>query len=329
MAERGSGIPVVIMGLGQIGQAIARAALKRPELRLMGAVDSRFAGRSLQSILNEPCPDIQVDLDPARALGASRGGVVLHATGSALESVVGQIEQAVEAGLSVVSTCEELAYPWLRYESLAEKLDQLCDKNDVCVVGTGVNPGFALDRLPAFLSQVVGPVRHILGVRVADAALRRENLQRKIGAGLTEEAFHEAADRGALGHVGLAESAALAALGCGLELDEVDEEIEPVLAERDHDAVAVPVKRGQVSGIHHVARGFAEGQEVVMLDLTLAIGAEDPCDEVELDAEPPLRIMVPGGIPGDAATVWAVVNAALPVTLLRGLVSVLDLPAGR
>jgi hypothetical protein len=59
------------------------------------------------------------------------------------------------------------------------------------------------------------------------------------------------------------------------------------------------------------------------------MGAEDPRDEVELDADPPLRLIVPGGVPGESATVAAVLNAVSAVTELRGLVTVLDLPAGR
>jgi hypothetical protein len=38
---------------------------------------------------------------------------------------------------------------------------------------------------------------------------------------------------------------------------------------------------------------------------------------------------VPGGIPGEAATVNAVVHAALSITERHGLITVLDLPAGR
>ena len=90
-----------------------------------------------------------------------------------------------------------------------------------------------------------------------------------------------------------------------------------------------PVQRGQVAGLHHEARVFAEGREVVRLELTIAIGAPDPRDEVALDADPPVRLVVPGGIQGDAATANAVVNAVTALVELRGLVSVLDLPAGR
>jgi len=330
VAERGSGIPVVLAGLGDVGRAIARSVLETPELRLVGAADPApgLAGRKLESILNTPCPDLTVASDLARALAAAQGGVLLQATHSSFEAVRPQIEQAVRAGLSVASTCEELAYPWLRHEAHADALDRLCEKSDVAVVGTGVNPGFALDRLPAFLSQMAGRVRHVDAVRVVDAAARRAGLQRKVGAGLSEEAFHAAVERGELGHVGLAESAALAALGCGLEVDEVDEEMEPVIATRDL-AAAVPVREGAVAGVRHLARGYADGREVVRLELVIAVGAEHPRDEVRLDADPPLRISIPGGVPGDEATAWAVVHAATALPMMRGLVTVLDLPPGR
>jgi 4-hydroxy-tetrahydrodipicolinate reductase len=120
----------------------------------------------------------------------------------------------------------------------------------------------------------------------------------------------------------------LAALGCGFEIDEVEEELVPLLAEADLGAM-VPVRAGQAAGLHQTVRGFADGVERVRLELIIASGAEDPRDEVELDARPPVRLLVKGGLPGDDATAWAVVNAVPAITGMRGLVTVLDLPAGR
>ena len=109
----------------------------------------------------------------------------------------------------------------------------------------------------------------------------------------------------------------------------MDEDILPIVAEEDAEG-PVPVRAGQVAGLQQEVRVFAEdGREVVRLELTLAIGAEDPRDEIALDAEPPIRVVVPGGIFGDTATAHAVVNAVPAVVELRGIVSVLDLPAGR
>ncbi|HET8540720.1 MAG TPA: dihydrodipicolinate reductase [Anaeromyxobacter sp.] len=320
------------MGLGEIGQAIARAALVRPDLRVVAAVDpsASAAGRPLADVLGVQAPAITVAADLADVAPAGRGGVVLQATRSRFDEVLSELQEAVGAGLHVVSTCEELAWPWLRHDEEAAALDRLCHERNVAVLGTGVNPGFVLDRLPAVLAQVTGPVRHVRGVRVVDVARRRAALQRKVGVGLEERAFHDAVERGEIGHVGLAESAAMVAEGCvGVEEYEVDEDIVPLVAEEDA-AGAAPVRAGQVAGLHHVARVFAEdGREIVRLELTLAVGAEDPRDELALDADPPVRIVVPGGIHGDAATAHAVVNAVPAVVELRGIVSVLDLPAGR
>jgi 4-hydroxy-tetrahydrodipicolinate reductase len=324
------------MGLGDIGRAIARAALARPDLELVGAVDRdpALAGRPLAEVLGGlgvPSPDVPVAKDLEGLLRRGRGGVLLHAAGSRFEEVLPDLTRAVRGGMSVVSTCEELAWPWLRSEEAADALDRLCEEKNVAVLGTGVNPGFVLDRLPTVLGQVTGTVRHARGLRVVDVASRRPSLQRKIGAGLTEEAFHEAAERGQVGHVGLAESGALLAAGLGLSLDEVEEELVPLVAQEDDHSpgAVVQVRRGQVAGLQQTVRVFAEAREVVRLDLTMALGAENPRDEVELDADPPLRLLVPGGVPGEAATVAAVLNAIGAVTELRGLVTVLDLPAGR
>ena len=328
MAEVATGIPVVAMGLGHIGRAIARAALERPELRLVAAVDPAHAGQRLDEVLGAPAPALEVGGDAAEAFALAADGVVLHATGSSFDAVRPELEAAARAGLSVVSTCEQLAWPW--NHDGADALDRLCEANEVAIVGVGVNPGFVLDRLPAFLCQATGPVRRVSATRVQDAARRRPALQRKVGAGLDEDAFYAAWERGELGHVGLAESALLVAAGCGFELDpEVEEEIEAVVAERDVDA-AVPVKAGAVAGIRQVLRGFTDGVERVRLELVIASGVEDERDEIEIDARPPVKALLRGGLPGDLATAWAVVNAAPAVTMLPGgLSTVLDLPSGR
>jgi 4-hydroxy-tetrahydrodipicolinate reductase len=149
-----------------------------------------------------------------------------------------------------------------------------------------------------------------------------------VGVGLTEAAFEAAADRLELGHVGLSESAVLVATGCEIDFDwpPEPEEIESVLADEDGPLV----RRGEVAGLAQVARLLQDGREVVRLELELYVGADDPRDEVELDADPPVRLVIPGGVPGDLATANAVVHAARAVgALTPGLATVLDLPTGR
>lgn len=332
MAKASSGpVPVVVMGLGYIGQQIVRAALASPEVTLLGAVDNSpgFLGKTLAALIPGAGP-IKVVGDLASALGRTKGAVVLHATGSRLPQVMEQLLEACAAGVSVVSTCEELAFPYLKHEALAAKLDRAAQRAGVSVLGTGVNPGFVLDRLPALFGQVCGPVRHARVERVVDARTRREALQRKIGAGLSEEEFLRLVDEEQLGHVGLLESAALCALGLGMDCDDFEEEIVPVFAEEDIPGGSFTVRKGQVAGISQTAIATEDGQERVRLELTLAMGADDPGDRIVLDADPKVEVQIKGGVAGDQATANLVVNAAPRLTAAEpGLLTVLELPAGR
>jgi len=331
MARANSGpVPVVVMGLGAIGREIARAVLRSEEVTLVAAVDTHPAlvGKRLDE-LGVPSA---IKVGPELRRGPARGQrpVVLHATGSSLAAVADQLLAAVKEGHSVVSTCEELAFPWVRHPEVAERLERAAQRAGVCVLGTGVNPGFVLDRLPAMLGQALGPIRHVLARRVVDARGRREALQRKIGAGLTEDAFDALAADGRVGHVGLVESAALCALGLGMDLEEYEEEVAPVIAQEDIPGGAFVVPRGRVAGVNQTVVGLQDGQEKVRLELMLALGAEPPGDHIVIESDTRLTVDVQGGIPGDAATAHLVVHAAPRVASAEsGLLTVLDLPAGR
>ena len=330
MAANSGPVPVVVMGLGAIGREIARASLQSEEVTLVAAVDTHPAlvGKRLDA-LGVPSP-IKVDSELRRGAGRGRRPVVLHATGSSLPAVAEQLLAALKEGHPVVSTCEELAFPWVRHPDVAERLERAAQRSGVSVLGTGVNPGFVLDRLAATLGQTVGAVRHVLARRVVDARGRREALQRKIGAGLTEEEFDSLAAEGSVGHVGLLESAALCALGLGMDLDEYEEEVAPVMAHEDIPGGAFLVPRGRVAGVNQTVVGLVDGQERVRLELMLALGAEPPGDQIVIESDTRLRVEIPGGIPGDSATARLVVHAAPRVASAEsGLLTVLDLPAGR
>ncbi|HVG58593.1 MAG TPA: dihydrodipicolinate reductase [Hyalangium sp.] len=325
-------VPVVVMGLGFIGQEIARAALASPEVELIGAVDTspQLVGRPLADVLGQPTQKLKVADSLERALGRRRGAVLLHATGSRLPQVMDQLLEAIKLGVPVVSTCEELAFPFLKHPELATKLERAAEKAGVAVLGTGVNPGFIMDRLVATVGQACGPARRVMVTRVVDARTRREALQRRVGAGLTEDEFFALVDKEQLGHVGLVESAALCALGLGLDCDDYEEEIAPVLAEEDITGGAFPVRKGRVAGIFQSVVGLEEEQERVRLELTIAVGAEDPKDRIEIDADLKVVVEIPGGVAGDRATANTLVNAAPRLTAAEaGLLTVLELPAGR
>jgi len=328
-AEEESALPAVVVGLGAIGKLVASFAVQHPELELVGAADEALAGTSLAELI-PGAPDVPVAPNGSTAYRRARGGVAFICTGSLLEEVSTEIEAAVRAGLHVVSSCEELVNAGFVDPELADLIDRSARRSGVGVLGTGVNPGFILDRLPVTLGAVVGEVRRVEAVRVVDASSRRGALQEKLGLGLTPEEFETLVEEGAVGHIGLSESCALLVDGLGLEVDEVEEEIDPILAEERIVSGPWTIEPGRVRGLRQVALAFDEGREVARLTLELGLGLENPRDWFRIEADPPIEMLVPGGIEGDRATAWALINAAPRVASAEpGLLTVLDLPAGR
>jgi 2,4-diaminopentanoate dehydrogenase len=321
---------VALVGLGPIGIEVGKALAHRPNIELLGAADpaETIAGKKLTDVLGSPAPGLMVDSSAAALYARSSGqrarqDVAVLCTGSRLESILPQIEEAVQAGLHVVSTCEELAYPELKNPVLAHRIDQKAREHNVGVLGTGVNPGLVMDRLALAAAAACVRVDRVKVTRVVDAAKRRGPLRAKVGAGLTREEFLSGVAQKKLGHVGLSESAAIIAQGLGFPIEEITETIEPVLARQETDGIAV----GHVLGLHQIALVQAGDDIKVALDLTMAVGIADPSDTIEIEGDPPVNLKVSGGFHGDRATVGCVVNA-IPfiVDAPPGLHTVVTLP---
>lgn len=321
---------VALVGLGPIGIEIGKALVGRPGIEILGAVDpaAEKAGRNFYDLVESAGPALPVDSSAASLYARSGGSrqkidVAILCTRSRLDSVMPQLEEAIEAGMQVVSTCEELAYPELKNSVLAHRIDERAKARGVAVLGTGVNPGLVMDRLALAAAGACVRVDRVKVTRVVDAARRRGPLRAKVGAGLTRQEFSKGVAEKRLGHVGLSESAAIIALGLGLPIDEITETIEPVVAERQTDDVPA----GRVLGLHQVALVQAGDEVKVVLDLTMAVGVSDASDTIEIEGDPPVHLKVSGGFHGDRATVGCVVNA-IPfiVDAPAGLHKVVTLP---
>lgn len=289
---------VALIGLGPIGIGIGRLLRERRDVRLVAAadLDPAIVGRDLGEVLGGARLDVEVRGTIADTLRA-RPAVAIHATGSQLPRVAPQLLELLEAGCRIVSTCEELAYPWLRHAELAAQLDARARARGAALVGLGVNPGFVMDLLPIVLTAPCPSVTAIRVERVVDAAARRLPFQRKVGVGMTRDAFEAAVAAGQIGHVGLAESAAMIAAALGWRLSDLKETVEPV--ERD----------GAVQGLHQTVTAYVGEEPAIAMDLVMAAG-ETSRDEVWISGGLPIHARVLGGVHGDVAT-WAIVANAV------------------
>jgi 4-hydroxy-tetrahydrodipicolinate reductase len=323
-------IRVVQYGVGPIGAAIVRLMREKQALEIIGAIDKdpAKAGRDLGELAGAADAPwgIVVSADAGKVLG-QQADVVIHSTSSYLRDVAEQLLECIEAGSSIVSTCEELAYPFRKHPELAAKLDAEAKEWGCSLVGTGVNPGFVMDKLVLTLAAAAQRVERARAVRIVDASKRRLPLQKKIGAGMTVEEFHAQVAAGVIKHHGLPESVAMVADGLGLEVDDIAEEIRPVVAREPVQTEYLEVAPGQAAGVHQVARGLAKGEEKVYLELQMYVGAKESSDTIELAGTPDISLTVPGGTHGDIATASVVVNC-IPAILAApaGLRTARDLP---
>ena len=319
---------VVQYGVGPIGLAAIRAVLARPDLELVGAIDidPALQQRDVADLAGLRRPSgVRVSHRAQEILAVGQPDVVLHSTQSHLEDVLPQIKDCLEARANVVSTCEELVFPSVRQPRLTREIDALARSKGAVVLGTGVNPGFVMDTLALASTSPCQDVSSILVERVVDAALRRVTLLKKVGAGLTLAEFRREVRKGRLGHVGLLESLHLLAAGIGWELGRVTEKLTPLIAKKSIRTPHLTVKARQVSGLHHVCRGFRGGKQALRLDLQIFVGAKNPYDRIVIRGKPPLDIRLEGGLAGDEATVGMLLTMARGIEGLKpGLRTMLD-----
>jgi 2,4-diaminopentanoate dehydrogenase len=311
-----SPVRLVQYGLGPIGLECVRVVLEKQKstgkVLLVGAIDidPDKIGRDLADLLDLAEPTgIVVSGDVGPTLRDTQAQVVLHTTSSFLDRMHDQLEACIVAGVHVVSSTEELAFPYDRHSELSQRLDRAARDAGVVILGTGVNPGYAMDTLALAATTPCVSVTEVHVRRVVDAGKRRLPLQRKVGAALTAEAFEERKKTGTFGHIGLRESLLMVAAGLEWKLEEIVETLDPVLSERYVKTRFLEVQAGEVAGIRHVIRGAIDGRDVLTLDLQMYVGAAEPVDLVRVVGAPPIEMMVRGGIFGDTATVATLINA--------------------
>jgi 4-hydroxy-tetrahydrodipicolinate reductase len=323
-------IRVIHVGLGPIGSAVLSQVASRPGFRIVGAVDvdPAKAGRDLGEVAElGRCLGIKVSADLIKTLKSAKPQVAVLCTSSSLTRVLPQIETILKSRTAIVSTTEELAYPGRTHARQGRQIDGWAKKARVAVLGTGVNPGFAMDALPIALTAACERVDRVVVNRVQDARIRRLPFQQKIGAGLTPVQFQKEVDAGRVRHVGLTESIAMIADALGWKLDRVTDEIRPQVAAAPVSSEFLAVDAGYVAGIVQDGVGYRKGVAAISLHMEAYLGAPESFDAVDIEGSPRLSMKIAGGIHGDIATVALVVNA-IPKVLSAppGLHTMRDMP---
>ena len=235
---------------------MASVLARRNGVEIVSVISRSLAGQPVRSQIPEVPAGVTIVADAARAFSGTRPDVVLHATVPTLAEALGQITEAVRAGCRVISTCEELAYPWVVHRDAAEALDREARRAGVSVLGTGVNPGYVFDALVLDALSARSHPSAVVVSRVTDASSFGPAVRERLGLGLSTAAFEQRISSGGIaGHIGFRESMDMIAAALGTEVQSFEESIKPLIAEGADEGV----ERGATAGLVQQAIGTCAG----------------------------------------------------------------------
>jgi 4-hydroxy-tetrahydrodipicolinate reductase len=323
-------IGVVQFGLGPIGISVIKLLVEKKDFEISGAIDidprkisrplSALTGKKELSGINvaEKLRDIEVKNEVK---------VAIHTTGSYLKEVTPQLKEIADSGFHIVSSCEELSYPWREHQEFAKEINDFAKRNKISILGTGINPGFLMDTLIITLTGLCQKISKIECKRRQDASERRLPFQKKIGAGLTLGEFQKKVRSGLIRHVGFRESIWMIADSLNWNLDEITETTRPIIAEKRVKSKFLTVEKGHVIGIDQIARGILDNSEMIKLNLLAYLGCPYPKEEINIEGFPKIQMEIKGGVHGDFGTTSIIVNSIPKVIDSEpGLHTMRDLP---
>ena len=326
---------VVQWGLGAMGSGMARLALQKEGLELVGGIDMRpdYVGKDLGEVLGAGRKlGVKVTNDPASVLDRTKVDLVVIATTSWTKEQMPDLRKILSAGINCISIAEEMSAPEAQSPALADELDELAKKNGVSILGTGVNPGFVLDLLVVALSGVCHEVERIEASRVNDLSPYGPTVMKTQGVGTTPEEFAKGvADGSIVGHVGFPESIRMISDSLGLGVTRIEESREPIVSKVYRETPHVKVQPGMVAGCAHVAVGYANDKPVVKLvhpqQIHPHLEGQGTGDYINIFGKPEIHMSTGPEIAGGIATMGVAVNM-IPhvVAATAGLKSMCDLP---
>ncbi len=322
-------IKILQVGVGPLGKKIVKLGTRKSNLKFVAAVDlnENLEGKDLGEVCEVEKLGVKIRNNLAKAVGKKKIDVAVLTTVSSAKAIAKQVEAIAKFGINIVTTCEELSYPWKRHKAIAKKLDEICKKHRVVCLATGVNPGFMMDYLPCALTSVNFKVEKIKVLRYQNASFRRIPFQKKIGVGLTRKEFNEKVRNGIIRHVGLPESIDMIAACMNWKLDKVTETIKPVIAKQKLTNGFTVVEKGMVCGVEQTGKGYVDEKEVIRLHFRASIAEKEPLDAVEIKGVPNIKSVINGGVNGDVATSAITLNALNVIDKMTpGLKTMLDTP---
>jgi len=261
--------------------------------------------------------------------------MVLLATDSFTKSAFSKIQLLIEHGCNIISTAEEMAFPYASEPEISKTIDQLAKAHHVTVLGSGVNPGMMMDLLAITLTGIMRDVKDFDITRINSLSPFGKTVMEEQGVGFGIEEFQTKRESGMIsGHVGFKESTFMIAKALGLEVSDFHQSMDPIITDVDRKSPYGFAKKGNVCGVD--MRSFSKLSNYTSIhmrhpqQIEPELGGVKTKDSIQISGQPEVNMTITPEIDGGIGTIAICVNMIPHVINAKpGLKTMIDLPVPR
>jgi hypothetical protein len=270
-------IRAVQYGVGAMGRWIVEMMLDKG-IEVVGGIDrpgSPLVGQDLGEVCGLEPLGVAVSDRPEETLRVTKPDVVTLCTTTYLADLWPQVELCARLGLNVVSTSEELYYPWRTAPELAHQLDAICKETGCTVLGCGYQDWFWTNQVLR-MAGTCHSISSISGIGQFDIDDFGPEVANDHMVGLTVDEFAE--KRAKLGerpsYMQMVGDSILA--GLGLTYASMNETVYQTTASRDIECKALGKTLPKGIGTGNAFKTHFETVEGVHMDLELISKVYEP-----------------------------------------------------
>lgn len=257
---------IIVWGPGYTGRQVLRELLKRPEFDVVGclAYSPEKDGADIGVLAGRDRIGVAATTDQDR-IAALDADVVIY-TGRLMVDTVEQdaeVARLLRSGKNVIAATA-YHFPWQRGAAHAQPLQQACHEGNSTLLGTGIHPGWFIERVVPLMTGLCMSVDRIDIAETVDLSHHSGEAIRGMGYGLPPERLGSKKRKWILSRYYF-DSLAYLAFVLGVQLERVTSDIRYRVAEQRLDRAAVVVEPGHVASISGLWTGYVEGQPYLTL----------------------------------------------------------------
>jgi 2,4-diaminopentanoate dehydrogenase len=257
---------VIVWGPGYTGGQVLRELIKRPEFDVVGclAYSPEKNGVDVGVLAGHEPIGVTATVDQDDIVGLD-ADVVVYAGRLMIDTTQQDAEVArlLRSGKNVVAATA-YHFPWQRGPAHTEPLEEACREGGTTLLGTGIHPGWFIERVVPLMTGLCMSVDRINLAETVDLSHHSGEAIRGMGYGLPPERLGSKKRKWILSRYYF-DSLAYLAFVLGVRLERITSDIRYRVAEQRLDRAAVVVEPGTVASISGLWTGYVGGEPYLTL----------------------------------------------------------------